>query len=99
MLIASLIRYVRSPSEPLCRMAGRALCALCTEPAAATALVSGPSAPLIRLSASLIRLSASLISLIASLISPIASLISLVEALYEYVRRRFAMLIAMLIAC
>jgi hypothetical protein len=80
-------------------MAGRALCALCTEPAAATALVSGPSAPLIRLSASLIRLSASLISLIASLISPIASLISLVEALYEYVRRRFAMLIAMLIAC
>ena len=40
-LIASLIRYVRSPSEPLCRMAGRALCALCTEPAAATALVSG----------------------------------------------------------
>ena len=40
-LLASLIRYVRSPSEPLCRMAGRALCALCTEPAAATALVSG----------------------------------------------------------
>ena len=46
-LLGALYAYVRSPSEPLCRMAGRALCALCSEPAAAATLVSGPAPPLL----------------------------------------------------